>query len=115
MKFTNNNIELLPLLDADICKLTEDQYSYQHLKAFGTHNHLISDPWNQHLVYVVDSNWSVQKCAASRVCKIGQTMTAEDDLVVLSRAQARSYDATSSSYDDRLVLNFAASHRNFTR
>ena len=47
------------LSDVDQVKLTDDQYSYQHVKAFGIHNHLVHDPWNQDTVYFVDSTWSV--------------------------------------------------------
>jgi len=47
--------------DIDVAKLPDDLYSYQHLKAFGIHNHLCLDPWNANTVWFVDESWHIQK------------------------------------------------------
>ena len=52
---------ILIFLGLDEVKLTEDQYSLQHIKAFGLNNHLITDPWNPHIVFFLDANWQLQK------------------------------------------------------
>ena len=56
-------VQLLSFLFAavDDVTLTENQYSYQHVKSFGKHNHLVVDPWNPHLVFFVDDQWKVRK------------------------------------------------------
>ena len=60
-------IILLLFVGLDEVKLSEDQYSLQHIKAFGLHNHLIADPWNPHIVFFVDANWCVQKVTVHMV------------------------------------------------
>lgn len=55
------------LQDVDAAALTDDQYSYQHLKAFGNHNHLFTDPWNPDCVWLVDADWHVQQAQVNKV------------------------------------------------
>ncbi|XP_064640690.1 nudC domain-containing protein 1-like [Lineus longissimus] len=45
----------------DHVKLRDDQYSFQHVKAFGSTNHLLLDPWNQNTVYYVCHDWNIMK------------------------------------------------------
>jgi hypothetical protein len=47
--------------DVDVARLPDDLYSYQHVKAFGIHNHLYLDEWNNDTVWYVDERWRVQK------------------------------------------------------
>ena len=56
------------LTDVDVAQLTDDQYSYQHLKAFGNHNHLYADPWNPYHVWFVDAGWHVKQAHVDQVC-----------------------------------------------
>ncbi len=55
------------ILGIDAVRLTDNQYSYQHVKAFGINNHLILDEWNTNTVYFVDTNWKVLKVAVQLV------------------------------------------------
>ncbi|KAL5022512.1 hypothetical protein ScPMuIL_001667 [Solemya velum] len=63
-KFENYKLSLDPLpvykskLDfgPHVVQLSEDQYSYQHSKLFGVHNHLILDPYVNDCIYYVDKN-----------------------------------------------------------
>ncbi|XP_071785195.1 nudC domain-containing protein 1-like [Asterias amurensis] len=43
----------------DEVKLRGDQYTLQHVKAFGIHNHLILDQWHNNCVYYVNQQWKV--------------------------------------------------------
>ncbi|XP_022082345.1 nudC domain-containing protein 1-like [Acanthaster planci] len=43
----------------DEVKLRNDQYTLQHVKAFGIHNHLVHDQWNPNCVYYIDQEWKV--------------------------------------------------------
>jgi len=45
----------------DMALVTDDQYSYQYLKAFGNHNHLFSDAWNSQYVWFVDKTWTIYR------------------------------------------------------
>ncbi|XP_033096259.1 nudC domain-containing protein 1-like [Anneissia japonica] len=45
----------------DSVRLRDDQYSYQHVKAFGLHNHLFLDVWHMNSVYYVDEKWHVRR------------------------------------------------------
>nr|CAG4648027.1 EOG090X08S2 [Moina brachiata]SVE93097.1 EOG090X08S2 [Moina brachiata] len=40
-------------LPVENLKPSEDQFSFQHVKTFGLHNHLSEDPWNSDLAYFV--------------------------------------------------------------
>ena len=42
-----------------IASAHDDQFSYQHLRYFTTHNHLISDPWNGSSVYWCGNNGAI--------------------------------------------------------
>eukprot|EP00058_Branchiostoma_floridae_P026828 XP_002612319.1 hypothetical protein BRAFLDRAFT_80065 [Branchiostoma floridae] len=42
-------------------KLDEEEYTYQHIRAFGIHNHLALDQWNPDSVYYVDNKHTVQQ------------------------------------------------------
>lgn len=50
--------------DLDIASLTDKQYSYQHIKAFGCHNHLLIDQWavqtGCYVIYFIDKDWNVR-------------------------------------------------------
>jgi hypothetical protein len=56
-------------------KLRDDQYSFQHVKAFGAANLLLLDPWNQNTVYYVSHDWNVMKTSVEMVSRpyIGPT------------------------------------------
>ncbi|ELU10197.1 hypothetical protein CAPTEDRAFT_201699 [Capitella teleta] len=60
----------------EVLKLSERQYSLQHVKAFGLHNHLILDPWNKNCVFYVDSQWKIclvsidENSRASEACPV---------------------------------------------
>ena len=41
-----------------IARLKEEDFSYQHVRAFSLCNHLAVDPWDEHSVY-----WCTKKCA----------------------------------------------------
>ena len=43
----------------DEVKLSQDEYSLQHIKAFGINNQLISDPWNPHVVFFIGGDWHI--------------------------------------------------------
>ncbi|XP_038068788.1 nudC domain-containing protein 1-like isoform X2 [Patiria miniata] len=43
----------------DEVKLRSDQYTLQHVKAFGIHNHLVHDQWNPNCVFYIDKRWRV--------------------------------------------------------
>ncbi|XP_071957823.1 nudC domain-containing protein 1-like isoform X2 [Antedon mediterranea] len=45
----------------DSVRLRDDQYSYQHVKAFGLHNHLFLDIFNTNNVYYIDEKWHVRR------------------------------------------------------
>ncbi|KAI8504358.1 NudC domain-containing protein 1 [Branchiostoma belcheri] len=45
----------------DDVKLNEEEYTYQHIRAFGIHNHLTLDQWNPDSVYYVDNRHTVQQ------------------------------------------------------
>ncbi|XP_070575925.1 nudC domain-containing protein 1-like [Ptychodera flava] len=45
----------------DEVKLHENQYSLQHVKAFGIRNYLVTDQWNPHCVFYVDDQWKVKQ------------------------------------------------------
>ena len=47
------------LTGIDEVKLRGDQYTLQHVKAFGIHNHLILDQWHNNCVYYVNQQWKV--------------------------------------------------------
>lgn len=40
-------------LPVESLKPSEDQFSFQHVKTFGLHNHLTEDPWHSDLAYFV--------------------------------------------------------------
>lgn len=43
-------------------KPNEEQFSFQHVKLFGLHNHLISDPWlNKESVYFIANKSHIYK------------------------------------------------------
>lgn len=48
----------------DTVRLNDDQYSYQHIKTLGIHNHLVSDPWCPRAVYYISSQWTVVRSIA---------------------------------------------------
>ncbi|XP_041376317.1 nudC domain-containing protein 1-like [Gigantopelta aegis] len=54
----------------DVVKLTDDQYSYHHAKLFGSHNHLISDPWSPDTIYFIDTEWDVRRVQLSGQSKL---------------------------------------------
>ena len=59
---------LYSFTDADAKQLvSNDFYSYQHLKAFGIHNHLFADPWNKDSVWFVDEKWHISKVTMATV------------------------------------------------
>nr|XP_002736164.1 PREDICTED: nudC domain-containing protein 1-like [Saccoglossus kowalevskii] len=45
----------------DEVKLQENQYSLQHVRAFGVHNYLLLDQWNPNSVFYVDDQWKVMQ------------------------------------------------------
>ncbi|XP_014786647.1 nudC domain-containing protein 1 [Octopus bimaculoides] len=49
--------------EIDVATLTDKQFSYQHLKALGCHNHLIFDQWamnvGHYILYFVDKLWNI--------------------------------------------------------
>ncbi|CAD5117786.1 DgyrCDS6538 [Dimorphilus gyrociliatus] len=47
--------------EIDRVVLNQNQYSYQHLKAFATFNHLIADPFNSNVIFAIDKLWKVYK------------------------------------------------------
>lgn len=50
-------------------KPNDDQFSFQHIKVFGLHNHLVSDPWNSELVYFITKDLQIfQAQLHSLVC-----------------------------------------------
>ncbi|CAH1779692.1 unnamed protein product [Owenia fusiformis] len=61
------SLEALPTYEVplesnlDETKLTTDQYSYQHIKAYGLHNHIYVDQHNTSTVYFVDDKWRVMR------------------------------------------------------
>lgn len=42
-------------------KPSEDQFSFQHVKTFGLHNHLMEDPWNSKIAFFVGQNLQVYR------------------------------------------------------
>jgi hypothetical protein len=52
---------LINLTGLDVVKLPDSLYSYQHLKAFGIHNHIYLDPWHVDAVFFVDEQWRIMK------------------------------------------------------
>jgi len=53
----------------DQLKPNDEQFSYQHVKVFGLHNHLVSDPWNSELVYFISKDLQIfQAQLHSLVC-----------------------------------------------
>ncbi|XP_013381383.1 nudC domain-containing protein 1 isoform X2 [Lingula anatina] len=58
--------------DLDEVKLTSGQYSLQHLKAFGIHNHLFQDPWATNTVYFVNSRWDIVKFVANNASSLNK-------------------------------------------
>lgn len=59
------SLDALPTYDfslnssIDEVKLRDDEYTFQHMQAFGLTNYLIGDLWNPNCVYYVDSDWKV--------------------------------------------------------
>lgn len=62
-QFFNNTCHFLLFTfpEIDRVRLNQNQYSYQHLKAFATFNHLIADPFNSNVIFAIDKLWKVYK------------------------------------------------------
>ena len=80
-------ITLFSVLDLDVVKLPDSLYSYQHLKAFGVHNHIGVDPWNNCSVYFVDDKWRVMKAEM----EVGSCVHAYAPCIVFSWLSLVSY------------------------
>ena len=50
-------------------RLRDDEYTLQHVRAFGIHNHLTPDPWNPDNVIYVDNTGSVMQLTVVLVSK----------------------------------------------
>ena len=55
------------LTGVDSVKLRDDEYTLQHVKAFGITNHLVLDQWNPENVVYVDNTGSVMMMRVVRV------------------------------------------------
>ncbi|GAB1597442.1 nudC domain-containing protein 1-like [Argonauta hians] len=59
--------------ELDVATLTDKQFSYQHLKALGSHNHLILDQWamnaGRYIVYFIDNSWKL--CCIELINEMG--------------------------------------------
>ena len=44
-----------------VARLKEEQFSYQHVRAFSTHNHLVKNSWESNSVYWFGEDFVVQK------------------------------------------------------
>nr|CAG4641821.1 EOG090X08S2 [Eurycercus lamellatus] len=59
------SLDALPVYNHDLpvpiehLKPNDEQYSFQHVKTFGLHNHLIEDPWNPDFIYFVAKDLQV--------------------------------------------------------
>ena len=51
----------------DEVQLTDDQYSFQHIKAFGLHNYLTLDIFQNNVVYYIDNSWKVVQVDTEKV------------------------------------------------
>uniref|UniRef100_A0A1I8HL99 NudC domain-containing protein 1 n=1 Tax=Macrostomum lignano TaxID=282301 RepID=A0A1I8HL99_9PLAT len=54
-------VELKLPRPVDNPQLTERQYSFDHLKAYGVQNHLYLDPWDLDCAYYLDSEWNLMR------------------------------------------------------
>nr|CAG4651951.1 EOG090X08S2 [Triops cancriformis] len=46
---------------------SDDQFSYQHIKVFGLHNHLHADPFSSNVAYFIDTKSAIQRCEIASV------------------------------------------------
>lgn len=59
------SLDPLPVYKHDLPSAVEnlkpnsEQYSFQHMKTFGLHNHLITDPWHSDFTYFISGNLSI--------------------------------------------------------
>lgn len=44
-----------------LARLKEEQFSYQHVRTFTTHNHLAKNPWEDSSVYWYGEDYTIQK------------------------------------------------------
>ena len=51
----------------NVTRLKEDQFSFQHVRSFSLHNHLVLDPWDQSSVYWYAEDCTIQQ-AKLEVC-----------------------------------------------
>ncbi len=42
-------------------KPSDEQLSYQHVKTFGLHNHLIEDPWSNEIAFFISKDLQIFK------------------------------------------------------
>ena len=40
-------------------KPNDEQFSFQHVKTFGLHNHLIDDPWNEEIAFFISKDLQI--------------------------------------------------------
>ena len=78
-KFEGYTLSLDPLavykhnLPVGVQHLTpnDEQFSFQHVKTFGYHNHLYDDPWNSELAFYISKDLQVfQANIHSLVCNL---------------------------------------------
>ena len=46
-----------------VARLDAQDYSYQHVRTFTLHNHLVADPWDGHSVYWCDREGNIQRAS----------------------------------------------------
>ena len=54
-------------LASENVQLSDKQYSFQHVKAFGAKNLLIGDPWDQTSTYYIDTRWKIMRFSVDSV------------------------------------------------
>ncbi len=47
--------------NVNVARLKEEQFSYQHVRSFSLHNHLVLDPWDQNSAYWYAEDRTIQK------------------------------------------------------
>ena len=59
------SLETLPIYQHELpvgvehLKPSDDQFSFQHYKSFGFHNHLIPDVWHPDYVYFISKDYKI--------------------------------------------------------
>ncbi len=70
------SLDSLPVYKHDVpvavehLKPNDEQFSFQHVKTFGLHNHLIDDPWHDEIAFFISKDLQIfQINIHSLVCK----------------------------------------------